>query len=190
MTHSNSIVTLVVIAALLVVRSSSGQNPSGQNPSAQASAPSAAVRGDAYLLTTGKNYNKHAYDHARILKHYASTGEPVPSDVVMEHTTGMRAGMTAAAKTYGKLSSAVTNDSDAGRQIAEMQDRLKMLDEKIARLQAVCAQQQQVEARQVTELTTQVAQALRANGLANSQAYQAVAPSAGASWYTDGSFDE
>ena len=45
-------------------------------------------QGGKYHLATGKTYNTHANDHARLLKKYASSGQAVPPVVVKEHLAG------------------------------------------------------------------------------------------------------
>jgi uncharacterized small protein (DUF1192 family) len=176
MSRKLCIATLMVLGGFVAARPAWGQT--------------SQIRGDGYLLATGKTYLHHAYDHARILKNYASTGEAVPSDVVMEHATAMKAGLTLAGKSYGKLSSAVTSDPEAGKRVAELQNRLNLLSDQVDQLEAACAKQSAVDSAKVTTLTSQISQALKANRVSHDQAYQAVTPSEGASWYTDGSFDE
>lgn len=62
------------------------------------------IRGDAYSVNAGSMYQSHAYDHARVLSDYATSGKTVPKAVVKEHSDAIRANIAAAKKANAGLS--------------------------------------------------------------------------------------
>ncbi|HTU26158.1 MAG TPA: hypothetical protein VMF30_12205 [Pirellulales bacterium] len=101
---------LFVGAATLVAGSALAQRPA-----------SAKVRGDAYYFYAGEVYRGHAADHAFMLNEYASTGEPVPKEVVQEHAAAVRSNIEASRRAYQKVSAAAKKDPAAAAKLKEIE---------------------------------------------------------------------
>jgi hypothetical protein len=79
------------------------------------------ARGDAYYFYSGHTYDTHAIDHARILNQYSATGQPVPKEVVKEHSAAIRSNVEAAKKSFAKLSDAAKKDPATAKKLAEVE---------------------------------------------------------------------
>jgi hypothetical protein len=95
------------------------------------------IRGDAYSTNAASTYGSHAYDHARILNQYSATGQPVPKEVIKEHTDAVRSNVAAAKKAYSKLSDAAKKD--AAKQLAAIEEHHAKVLEMCKMLDAECA---------------------------------------------------
>jgi hypothetical protein len=105
-------------------------------------AADAKVRGDAYYFYVGEVYRGHAGDHAFMLNQYASTGEPVPKEIVQEHATAMRADIVAAQKSYTKVSAATKKAPSAVAGLKEIENHHTAAIALCDKLDAEAAKQQ------------------------------------------------
>ncbi len=79
------------------------------NGSAWAQRAAPKVRGDAYYIYIAEMYRDQAGANTFFLNAYAAGG-PAEKAIVQEHAGGIRAGITAAQKAYGKISTAAKKD--------------------------------------------------------------------------------
>jgi len=125
----------------------------------QAPADDAAKRAEQYQVAAGKTYNMHANDHARMLGKYAkATGQPVPQEVIAEHTKAIRANVAQAAQAYKKLASSAGDNPQVAAQLAEIQKRLAQVSQKVSELES----DKDAEAKMVEEATTDISADLKA----------------------------
>jgi hypothetical protein len=82
---------------------------------------SAKARDDAYNFYTGQTWGNGAYEHARILNQYSSTGTPVPKQVIQEHATAIRQGVEGARRAYSGLSDKTKKDPTVAKKLAEIE---------------------------------------------------------------------
>lgn len=120
-----------------------------------------ALRAELHTAA-GKTYNLHANDHARLLNKYAkATAQPVPADVIKEHTTGMRASITAARSAFNQVGAVTQGNAKITPQLASVQQRLDKAMKLIDQLEAQSAREA-VQSKEVAAQTAAISQELKA----------------------------
>lgn len=92
-----------------------------------------------YSGSSGQTYQRHAYDHSRVLNNYSSTGQPVPKEIVQEHATEIRHNVAASTKAYGRLSEEAKKDPAAAKSMAAIESSLAKTLAMCDMLDAECA---------------------------------------------------
>jgi cytochrome c556 len=119
---------------------------------------SSSKREVRYYAAAGKTYNMHANDHARMLgKFAAATNQPVPAEVVREHTAAIRANVSRAKQSFAKLGDAAQNPKVAA-QLAEIQKRLAAVTKQVDTLES----EKDVDAKAVLAATADISADLKA----------------------------
>jgi hypothetical protein len=73
-----------------------------------------------YSGSAGRTYQRHAYDHSRVLNSYASGNERVPKAVAQEHAKAIRQNVESSKKAYSRLSEAAKKDAAAAKHLADI----------------------------------------------------------------------
>lgn len=148
-------------------------------------------RGDIYYLAAARVYNRHVYDHARMLSQYSSAGnKPVPADVLKEHVEMMRWYLQNTNKSLAKISPAAKSNPMVATKVADMQGRTAKLLGIVDRLEAESAAAESADAKKLIEMTAEMTQALKTMHFDTSASIKYFSPNQPTGWYTDGSFDE
>ncbi len=104
-----------ITAVLVVVGLSSVARPAW----AQRDAGS-KIRGDAYEIWSGGNYNDHAYDHAQLLNRYSAAGATVPAPVIEEHASAIRSNVESSKRSYSRVSEAAQKNPAVAKLVASI----------------------------------------------------------------------
>ena len=148
-------------------------------------AADAAKRAELYQVAAGKTYNTHAHDHARMLgKYAAATAQPVPREVIQEHTAAIRANVKRAQTAYAKLGVSAKSNPNFARQLAEITKRLAQVSAQVNQLET----QNSADSKLVVTATDSISQDLKATHPASKEIDQALTAAA-ATTEKSGSFD-
>jgi hypothetical protein len=128
-------VALVAAGAALPSSAVFAQNPANDYSFGVRSA-AAKADDDAYYFYSGEMYTNHAYDQADVLTQYAARGQVVPISVIEEHATEIRNNLTAADRSYGKLSKQWQSDAEAEKHLKREHEHRQAAIVAIDKLQA------------------------------------------------------
>lgn len=126
--------TLVLFAALALVVATTAALAQRPNYSA-----GRKMTGEIYRPYTARTYQRHAYDHARVLQYYAQTHEALPQDTAQEHAKAARHNLDLAMKEFAKLAEEAKGDPVASGHLAAIREHQKKAAEACAMLEAECA---------------------------------------------------
>lgn len=132
-----------------------------QHASSAAARPIVKLRGDAYSFTLAQIYDAHAYDHTRVLRHYAASGEPVPSEVIREEAAAISRNTRAALECYTKLSDKTRSDPKLLTQLAAIDKRHQEILASCRKLDEAAQLEKEIEAEAVTTQAGEIGAGLR-----------------------------